>query len=466
MKKIILITFISLCFSANFFSQQIDTKIFFQGNIISTQDTIEIIVSIENNIANLFVPEQFLYAMPSTSIFYDEDSLACFFNKIPASLFVKRIDNSEKFIGVWKQGKAEIDLKMEIKDNSEFEFLQRPQTPKPPFPYLEKEICVDNKEGNSVLCGTLTIPDTLKKYPLVILVTGSGPQDRNEEIGGHKTFLVIADYLCRNGIAVFRYDDRGVGKSKGNFANSTTYDFMTDAEAVFNFMKNYPNIDINNIGILGHSEGGLIAFMLAAKNPKNLKFIISLAGPGVPMKQLLITQLKDINKSMDLPQEHIEILAEMQEELLNLATKNYDLVKLRKEIKIRYEKYSKIFTEEERNKYKINDQAINTAVMQLSSPWMKYFTKIDPKKYLKKIKISVYAINGDKDLQVNCADNIFAIQKYLKKIGSHIVIYEGLNHLFQDSETGDILEYYKNSNTISPTVLEGILSFIKSKSKQ
>ena len=297
---------------------------------------------------------------------------------------------------------------------------------------------------------------------MVILVSGSGAQDRNEEIAGHKTFMVIADYLTQNGIAVFRYDDRGIAESKGDFANSTTYDFMTDTEAVLNYFYDFPNIDKTNIGVLGHSEGGLIAFMLAAKETKKLNFIISLAGPGVPIKELLVQQLKDVNKSFNFPDEHIEVMCEMQSEILDIATKNVDMYELRKNIKIIYDKYAQHFTEEERQKYQIGDAAINVAVMQLSSPWMKYFIKIDPGKYIKKVKCRVLSINGSTDLQVKMEDNLNSIEKNLKtKKEVQIVAIEGLNHLFQKSETGAISEYYTIQNTIEQLVLDKIVEFIK-----
>lgn len=460
MKKLMFYVFLGI--SINAFSQNSNLT-YLQGNIIANQDSIEIIISIdENNLAYLFVPEQFLYKMESNDTYYDGDSLFCNFKKIPASFCGKLIDETQTFSGVWKQGKSELKTELKITNNSEFAFLNRPQTPDPPFPYLEKNICVENVRGNSVLCGTLTIPDTLKSYPLVILVSGSGAQDRNEEIAGHKTFMVIADYLTRNGIAVFRYDDRGIAESKGDFANSTTYDFMTDAEAVLNYFYDFPNIDKTNIGVLGHSEGGLIAFMLAAKETKKLNFIISLAGPGVPIKELLVQQLKDINKSFNFPDEHIEIMCEMQSEILDIATKNMDMYELRKNIKIIYDKYAQHFTEEERQKYQIGDAAINVAVMQLSSPWMKYFIKIDPRKYLRKVKCRVLAINGSTDLQVKMEDNLNSIENNLKtKKEVQIVAIEGHDHLFQKSETGAISEYFTIQNTIEPLVLDKIVEFVK-----
>ncbi|MCK9255672.1 MAG: alpha/beta fold hydrolase [Bacteroidales bacterium] len=459
MKKIIFGVLILISIKA--VSQNSDL-IFFKGNILASPDSIEIIISLEDsNSAYLFVPEQFLYKMQSADTYYDKDSLYCSFKKISANFSGKRIEETNVFSGIWTQGQAKLKTELEITDNSEFDFLDRPQTPQPPFPYLEKEICVENIKGNSTLCGTLTIPDTLKSYPLLILITGSGAQDRNEEIAGHKPFMVIADFLTKNGIAVFRYDDRGVGKSKGDFINSTTYDFMTDAQAVLNYFSNFPNIDNKNIGVLGHSEGGLIAFMLAAKKPKNLNYIISLAGPGVAIKDLLMQQFIDINKSLGYTDEHIEILSKMQSELLSLTKKNMSLAKLRKEIKGIYDKYSQYFSEEEIQKYKIGDASINTAVMQLSSPWMKYFINIKPQKYLRKIKCTVFAMNGSNDLQVNMKDNLGEIKNNIKsKNGLVVNYYDGLNHMFQNSETGEISEYYKIKTSIEPYVLEHILEFI------
>jgi uncharacterized protein len=467
MKKLKLVL-IGIILSISTFAQN-NESLFFTGTINADPDFIDIIIEVRTESAQtnayLYIPNQFVYAMKAADVFYNGDSLRVSFKKMSAVYTGVRGNDTSEFTGVWKQGTPEFETNLKLVDNSEVEFLQRPQTPELPVPYIEKEICVENVKGKSTLCGTLTIPDTVGTYPLVIMVTGSGAQDRNEEIAGHKPFLIIADYLTRSGIAVFRYDDRGVAKSKGDVVNSTTYDFMTDAAAVILHFENYPNIDNNMIGVAGHSEGGIIAMMLAAKYSKNVDFIISLAGPGIPMRELLLKQMDDISRAEDIPEEHLKILFNMQSELLDLATKKMELPELRKEIKAVYDKYGANFTEELRNEYRMNESGLNMAVLQFSQPWIRYFLTIDPSVYLKKIKCPVLALNGTKDIQVSSKENLAAIEKYLsegKCKNIKIVELEGLNHIFQKSETGQVQDYYKIQHTISPEVLPLLVEFINS----
>jgi fermentation-respiration switch protein FrsA (DUF1100 family) len=205
--------------------------------------------------------------------------------------------------------------------------------------------------------------------------------------------------------------------------------------------------------------------MLAAKYPKNVDFIISLAGPGVPMRELLLKQMDDISRAEDIPEAHLQILFKMQSELLDVATKKMEMTELRKEIKAVYDKYGANFTEEERNEYRMNESGLNMAVLQFSQPWIRYFLTIDPAVYLKKIKCPVLALNGTKDIQVSSKENLAAIEKHLsegKCKNIKIIELEGLNHIFQKSETGQVQDYYKIQQTISPDVLPLLVEFINS----
>ncbi len=274
----------------------------------------------------------------------------------------------------------------------------------------------------------------------------------------------MADYLTRNGIAVFRYDDRGVFESTGDIMNSTTYDFMTDAYTVIKFFESNPNIDNKMIGVAGHSEGGIIAMMLAAKYPKNVDFIISMAGPGVDSKTLLQKQIADISRASGIDEESIEILNGMQLELMNYAENAKDLVELRKEITSLYEKYGKMFSEEKREEYGLNQSGINRAVMQFSYPWMKYFLSINPDDYLKKVKCPVLALNGTKDIQVDADINLLAIEKSLsdgKCKYYKVEKLEGLNHLFQLADKGTVEEYFTIQQSFAEEPLVLIKDFIK-----
>ena len=456
--------------SFNSLFSQVVSNSYLKGLIETENSNIGIVIEIKsyNNETNsyLYIPEQFVYAEKASNTTADTNSLEIEFKKFNSKIVASF--SGDTISALWIQAGMEFKLSLDTIDQSEILYLNRPQTPKPPFSYLQKEIIIENEKANLKLAGTLTIPDLDTIHTLVILVSGSGAQDRNEEIAGHKPFHVIADYLTNNGIAVFRYDDRGTGKSTGSFANSTTYDFMTDAASVLKFFQNYPNIDADNIGIIGHSEGGMIAWILAAKYPKDIGFVISLAGPGVDIDELMLKQVEDVNRSVGIPEEHTSILLKVQKESMEIASKAKDMAEIRKMITDLYEKYGENFTEEEKNEYMLNQQGINVAVMQLSSPWMKYFLEFKPNKYLKKLKCPVLALNGTKDIQVDADANLKAIKEGLNiKKCKTIEVYklEGLNHLFQIAEEGTVAEYYYLNETFSIDVLIKIENFINDLTK-
>lgn len=467
MKKIFYLSlFLFLIVSSRFsFSQDLADK-YLKGTIDAGPDHIEIIVIVEIEkgefVAGLYIPDQFAYNLRASKVDFKSDSISIIFPRL-ADYEGIWSDSLQGYKGFWKQGNQSFPTDLMQISKSDVDFLERPQIPQGPFDYISKNIDIENIKGNSILAGTLTLPDTIGSYPLLIMVTGSGAQNRDEEIAGHKPFLIIADYFAKNGIAVFRYDDRGFGESKGNLMTSTTEDFMTDAYAVIRYFKNYPNISSDKIGVIGHSEGGIIAMMLAAKYPKEISFIISMAGPGVPMKQLLVKQMKDISAVQGIDTETVEILSEMQAKVLDIPEKAKNQADLRALVTELYDEYGQKFSEEKRNEYKLNANGINIAVMQFSNPWMKYFLTIEPEKYIKKIKCPVLAINGSKDMQVHAESNLEAIEKYLsngKCRYFEIHKVEGLNHLFQKAETGSPDEYFRIQHTISEDVLVLMKDFI------
>jgi len=447
------------------FSQDFN-PLYLSGTINADPENIDILMIIEtekgNFTAGLYIPDQFVYNMSTSKVVMTKDSLIVKFTGLAEYAGVWS-DEFNGYKGAWKQGKEAYTTDLKSVDKTEADFVERPQTPKPPFSYVEKEILVENEKGNSVLAGTLTLPDTIGTYPLVIMITGSGAQNRNEEIAGHCPFMVIADYFAKNGIAVFRYDDRGIAESKGNLSTATTEDFMYDAIAVVRYFDDYPNINSDKTGVIGHSEGGLIAMMLAAKFPKDIDFIISMAGPGVPMKELLAQQMKDISIAEGLDSTSVEILSEMQTKILDIPEKSKTQADMRNLLTVVYDEYGQKFSEDLRDEYGLNSKGINTAVMQFSNPWMKYFLTIDPEVYLKKIKCPVLAINGSKDIQVKAGPNLKAIENCLSNGKcKYYVIQEldGLNHLFQQAELGTVSEYFRLKQTISEEPLLLMKDFI------
>lgn len=339
--------------------------------------------------------------------------------------------------------------------------INRPQEPKPPFPYISEEITFTNDKFNIKLAGTLTVPEGDGPFPAVVLITGSGSQNRNEELLGHKPFLVLSDYLTRNGIAVFRYDDRGVGLSQGNAVTATTADLATDAEAAFIYLKSRPEIDHETIGLIGHSEGGLIAPIVASSNYE-IAFIVSLAGTGVKGEEIIHRQNSDISSAMEAEEKDIKEAIATNKKLFAVLKKEPDNDKAEEKINAVYKKILM--------KKKTSPEDIEKSIKQLATifnkmsyTWFRYFIITDPATYWKKVKCPVLALNGEKDLQVVADVNLPAIEKSLRKGGNksvETISLPGLNHLFQHCETGLPTEYGEIEETFSPEVLKIISDWI------
>jgi uncharacterized protein len=342
---------------------------------------------------------------------------------------------------------------------------RRPQEPKEPYPYTAEDVTFFNVRDSITLAGTLTFPAGGGKFPVVILISGSGPQNRNEELMGHKPFLVLADHLTRNGIAVLRYDDRGVGKSKGNFNKATTADFANDVDAAVAYLKTRKETDRKKIGLIGHSEGGIIAPMVAARNG-DVRYIVLMAGPGVKGKDILELQVELMGKAGGATEADAKKEAKQIREITDILTMNGDSSVI-----------SSAFWAYINNAYANLPDSIRKQVSRpqyamqyarLNTPWMKYFLSYDPATALEKINIPVLALNGSKDLQVWAPQNIPAIEKALKKAGNrNYVVKElpGLNHLFQECKTGGSDEYGEIEQTLSPVLLAEITAFIKKLAK-
>jgi alpha-beta hydrolase superfamily lysophospholipase len=369
------------------------------------------------------------------------------------------LKNDTLFEGTWMQGGNTMPL--DIHKLRAALTINRPQEPKPPFPYTSENVTFTNEKFNIKLAGTLTIPAGPGPFKAVIMITGSGAQNRNEELMGHKPFLVIADYLSRNGIAVLRYDDRGVGSSQGNYATSTSADLATDTEAAFSFLKNNPKINQNEIGLIGHSEGGLIAPITAASN-RGIAFIVSLAGPGVTGQQIILKQSQDISRLSGISEENIKETTAINKKLYAVLKKEKDNNKAETKILALYK--------EELEKKKTSKEDTEKALKQLkasfgasSYTWFRYFITTDPAIFWKKVKCPVLALNGEKDLQVSAVENLPAIAKALKAGGNKNVKTikpEGLNHLFQHCKTGMPSEYSAIEETFSPEALKVITDWI------
>ena len=351
--------------------------------------------------------------------------------------------------GTWSQNGASLPLVLKrVKNVAELQ-QRRPQNPVKPYPYREEDVAYKNDAAGITLAATLTIPPGKGPFPAVLLITGSGPQDRDESLMGHRPFLVLADYLTRRGVIVLRADDRGVGKSGGNFAEATTADFAIDAEAGVAYLKTRPEADPRKIGLIGHSEGGVIAPMVAARNPA-VAFIVMMASTGVPGDEVVAAQGMLISQAGGMSREQAEKNAAEEREILTLVKQEKSDAVLEKKLR-------------ERLAGKVPQAQIGMQIKVMSAPWFRYFIAYDPAIALKQVTCPVLAINGEKDLQAPPKQNVPAIRNALEAAGNkHFEVEElpGLNHLFQTAKTGAPSEYGQIEETMSPVALERIARWV------
>jgi pimeloyl-ACP methyl ester carboxylesterase len=360
---------------------------------------------------------------------------------------------SDSATGLWKQGGASLPLT--LKKVAKVSEVRRPQQPKGPFPYVSEEVAYDSRAKGVRIAGTLTLPEGDGPFPVVLLITGSGSQDRDETLLGHKPFLVLADDLTRRGVAVLRVDDRGVGESTGDPKTATTADFVEDVLGGVDFLKARKRIDPKRIGLMGHSEGGLIA-PIAATRSSDVAFIVLLAGTGVPGDQILAAQAALILKAAGADEAKIRQAAEAQAKLVAIVKQTEDLKLATENLKKAYEEMVKAMPEADRKAMAEADPN-SSRVTMLASPWFRYFLTFDPRPTLAKVQCPVLAINGEKDLQVPCKENLEAIDKAIRSGGNtRVTIKElpGLNHLFQPCITGAPSEYGSIETTFDPAALK------------
>ena len=408
-------------------------------------------------IASADSPDQGVKNIPMGRVILKADTLIIEAPMI-AGKYTGAITSDSSIIGIWTQGGAEFTV--DLKRLKAPIVLNRPQEPKPPFPYISEEVTFTNSKFDIKLAGTLTIPEGPGPFKTVILISGSGAQNRNEELLGHKPFLIIADYLSRNGIAVLRYDDRGVGASQGIYSEATSADLATDGEAALSFLRNNPKIRQNAIGLMGHSEGGLIAPIIYATDP-GIGFIVSLAGPGVTGEKIILRQSADISRASGVDEKKIKESVETNKKLFSILKKEKDNKTAERKILTKYaEILEKQNTPEEDAEKAISNLGLSFGAGTYT--WLRYFLVTDPAVYWKKVKCPVLALNGEKDLQVASDENLQAIKKALKSSGNEVktVNLPELNHLFQHSKTGLPAEYSTIEETFSPEALKIISDWI------
>ncbi len=354
---------------------------------------------------------------------------------------------SGDFTGIFEQSGISIPLTLS-KKAVEKEKIVRPQEPEKPYPYYCEDIIFKNEKDKIELAGTLSLPNKRGKFPAVILISGSGPQNRDEELLGHKPFLILSDYLTRKGIAVLRFDDRGTAESTGDFYSATTFDFAADVEYAVKYLQSRKEIDKNNIGLIGHSEGGIIAPIVASKT-SSIDFIVLMAGSMLRGDRQALLQKSKIEEQLEISPEEIEeergIFAEAYKIILNNELS---------EEKLEDQLFNYF-------KSKYTEDYAKDLVNQLTMPWMLSFLRLDPKIYLEKVNCPILAINGSKDLQVPAKENLQVIKDVFASSNKvTIKELENLNHLFQECKTGLPNEYGTIEQTISPKALEEISNWI------
>ncbi len=368
--------------------------------------------------------------------------------------------------GTWNQaGRAvPLTLKKQLTEyRSEDVWANRPQKPVGPFPYDDEEVKFQNQVDQIMLAGTLTIPQNPGRHPAVVLISGSGPQDRDESLMEHKPFLVLADYLSRRGIAVLRYDDRGFGESTGDFGSATTEDFARDASAAVEFLKTHDRINPVEIGLAGHSEGGLIAPMVVGLRD-DIAFVVLLAATGVNGASISQSQSEAMARAAGVGESELEIIRSVNRAVLDIASKAGPDEDLSVKVDEAIEAIIQKLPEADREQAGANIRAaVKGEMQQLQGNWMRFFLNYNPRPALTNIKCPVLAIVGSKDTQVLPELNMPVIQQALaegRNQDFEIVILDGLNHLFQKSETGGMGEYVTIQETFNPEALKKIGDWI------
>lgn len=410
--------------------------------------------------STLDVPTQGAAGIPTGETTFAHDTLTI---TVPAvqGRYQGVLSEDGALVGTWSQGPASLPLT--LSRDGEVRRPERPQEPEPPFPYEVEEVAYENPSAGITLAGTFTRPPGEGPFPAVLMVTGSGPQDRDETVMGHRPFLVIADHLTRRGIAVLRVDDRGVGGSGGDFGTSTSRDFASDVRAGVTWLSGRP--EVGAVGLVGHSEGGLIAPMVAAEDAR-VDFIVLLSGPGVPGSEILAEQIARIQGAAGVPpsvtrwnQDLIATVASLVERV----PPSERLDSVRAALASAVEE----LTPEEREAAEIPadgvDAFVESQARALSSPWMAFFLSHDPRSDLRRVGVPVLALGGSLDLQVPPDQSLGEIERALREGGNeNVTVRElpGLNHLFQHARTGAPTEYASLTETFAPEALDILAEWI------
>lgn len=456
-KTILLLTF--LIMSATISSQDISGS--WTGNLKVQGTSLRLVFNIVKNdstfTSTMDSPDQGAFGLPTNRTSFTDNKLEIVATGL--GIFYRGMLEGDSINGTFSQGG--IPFALTLKRVNEL-VINRPQTPATPLPYISEDITIINKKEDIVISATLTLPDSTGIFPAVVLIAGSGPNDRDETIFGHKPFFVISDYLTRNGYAVIRYDKRGVGKSTGSFSQATIKDFVDDARIVVEYLKGRKEIDSSRIGLLGHSEGGIIAPMVASEST-DVKFLVLMAAPGTNGIEIILDQNENSMNYQGFEPETIQRIQitnkELFESLLDWTGSENDRTALRDNLTNLWEQLPLLV------KIKIEKEPyLRSQFNSMITPGYRSFLATKPESYLVKVSCPILAINGENDVQVPAEKNLEAIKQLTEKSGNFKVetkLYPKLNHLFQESVTGQPNEYQNIEQTFSPQVLSDITNWLK-----
>lgn len=408
-------------------------------------------------------PDQSAYGLKCDSTYILNSELVIEMEMLQASYRGKLINDST-IAGTFVQ---QVSFPLTLIKTDIIPQRKRPQTPKPPFDYRSEDISYKNQDGSISYGATLTIPQGKGPFPAVLFITGSGAQDRDETILDHKTFAVLADHLTKNGFIVLRVDDRGIGRTTGNFATATSADFANDVSSGIDYLLTRPEVNKKKIGLLGHSEGGMIAPMVAVKR-KEVDFIVLLAGPGVKIIDLMAEQNAAVARSNGVSEETVKQIKPLFIKVVETIMHAPDSITAHQQVTAYTEYWASgqtatvlkeldFQTQESRSTY------IAGMIAGFSSPWFKYFMAFEPDRYIRQLHSKVLAVNGDRDIQVVSSQNLPAIEAALKKSKSkdyQVTELKGLNHLFQECQACTIQEYGLFEQTFSPQALTIITDWL------
>ena len=411
-------------------------------------------------------PDQSSYGLKCDTVIIQDDVVRVEMHALNA-IFSGRLSDDSTLNGTFTQN-ATFPLQLKKGVSLAPSKPKRPQTPQPPFPYKSEDIEYDNPDHSLHYGATITIPEGKGPFPAALLVTGSGPQDRNSELADHKVFAVLADALTRNGMVVLRVDDRGVGKSTGIFAEATSEDFAKDVNTSLDYLLSRPEVNKKKTGLIGHSEGGMIVPMVASKR-NDIDFAVLLAGPGIKIDSLMAEQNAAVFRSVGISQSSIDAYIPLYKRLIKDIISSTDTADATRKATFLFRQWIPTIDSATLKELGFNSETsvrnvISVLVNGLSGKWFKFFLAFDPRPYLEQMKCKVLALNGEKDIQVIASSNLSGIESALKKSKSKKFTVQkmpGLNHLFQTCKTCTLQEYGELEETFSPAVLKIINDWLK-----